>query len=281
MFAEDVSLLPEKSFKDVLQRCLQDPSTFEHDVGQLWEAMDVGGYAHAIRKKVARFNGAFFARRTVLPLGREEIGELRQAASYDWRNVDPSIFGTLLEQALDPEERRRLGAHYTPRAYVERLVVATLIEPLRAEWANVLATIERKKGEIAALAQHDPRRGRASMVLRVDIVQDHNSIIAARTTSARTRFSSARGISSRVGIHHPASSRADPRFSPWPDAKPVKDPQCELAASSSSPARRLRPWAGTSGACRAGMAPPPRQQPERCLKHFLSLTPVVGISPPR
>ena len=59
---------------------------------------------------------------------------MRQAASHDWRNVDPSIFGTLLEQALDPAERKRLGAHYTPRAYVERLVSATVIEPLRAEW---------------------------------------------------------------------------------------------------------------------------------------------------
>ena len=37
----------------------------------------------------------------------------------------------MLEQALDPTERHRLGAHYTPRAYVERLVVATIIEPLR------------------------------------------------------------------------------------------------------------------------------------------------------
>jgi len=124
MFAEDVGLLPERSFKEVLERCEQDPNTFKPDVGQLWEAMNDGTYAHAIRKKVAKFNGEFFLRRTVLPLGREEIGELRQAASYNWRDVDPSIFGTLLEQALDPTERKRLGAHFTPRAYVERLVVA-------------------------------------------------------------------------------------------------------------------------------------------------------------
>src|SRR5205085_7772281 len=52
-----------------------------------------------------------------------------------------------LEQALDAEERKRLGAHYTPRAYVERLVVATIIEPLRADWSNVLSTIERQKAE--------------------------------------------------------------------------------------------------------------------------------------
>ena len=64
-----------------------------------------------------KFNGEFFKSRAALPLGRAEIGELRQAASYTWKEVDPSIFGTLPEQALDPNERDRLGAHYTPRAW--------------------------------------------------------------------------------------------------------------------------------------------------------------------
>jgi hypothetical protein len=147
MFAEDVGLLPKASFRDLLERCEQDPDRLKPIVGQLWEAMDRGDFAIAIEARVRRFNGQFFKDRTVLPLRREEIGELRQAASYDWRDVDPSIFGTLLEQALDPKERRRLGAHYTPRAYVERLVVATIIEPLRADWDRALSTAERQKAE--------------------------------------------------------------------------------------------------------------------------------------
>jgi hypothetical protein len=145
MFAEDVGLLPEKSFKEVLEECEKNPEAFTHDVGQLWEAMDLGTWAHVLKTKVKKFNGEFFRNRAALPLGREEIGELRQAASYTWKEVDPSIFGTLVEQALDPEERKRLGAHYTPRAYVERLVVATIIEPLREDWRNVQATAETKR----------------------------------------------------------------------------------------------------------------------------------------
>jgi hypothetical protein len=140
-----IELLPEHSFRDLLRRCQDDPSRFVYMVGQLWEAMDTGAFAFALEAKVRRFNGEFFRTRTVLPLDREEIGELRRAASADWKDVDPSIFGTLLEQALDKTERRRLGAHYTPRAYVERLVVATVIEPLRADWETALSTAERQK----------------------------------------------------------------------------------------------------------------------------------------
>ena len=38
------------------------------------------------------------------------------------------FFGTLLERALNPIERHKLGAHYTPRAYVERLVMPAVVE---------------------------------------------------------------------------------------------------------------------------------------------------------
>jgi hypothetical protein len=147
MFAEDVELLPKESFRDVLKRCVDNPSLFPRLVGQLWEAMDTGGFSYALERDVKKFNGYLFKTRTVLPLPREEIGELFEAAKADWKQVEPAIFGTLLEQALNPAERRKLGAHYTPRAYVERLVIATVLEPLKAEWTNVQAAAEGKRNE--------------------------------------------------------------------------------------------------------------------------------------
>lgn len=147
MFAEDVKLLPEDSFKKLLQDTIDDPSLFVPLLSDLWRSMNEGAFAASIRSKVLRFNGNLFANAKVLPLGREEIGELAQAAAKDWREVEPAIFGTLLEQALDPKERRSLGAHYTPRAYVERLVIATVIEPLREDWTSVQATAERLRAD--------------------------------------------------------------------------------------------------------------------------------------
>lgn len=145
MFAEDVGLLPEDCFKALLKECEADPGIFPAMLEDLWRAMDEGGFTATIKAKVRRFNGEFFKNRRALPLDKAAIGELRAAAEYNWRDVEPAIFGTLLEQALDPVERRRLGAHYTPRAYVERLVIATIIDPLRGEWAQVLSTAERQK----------------------------------------------------------------------------------------------------------------------------------------
>ncbi|TBN15067.1 class I SAM-dependent DNA methyltransferase [Agrobacterium cavarae] len=147
MFAEDVQLLPKDCFKDLLKDCAQKPEIFPGMMEDLWKAMDEGGFTATIREKVKKFNGEFFKNRKALKLAREEIGELVAAANHDWKDVEPAIFGTFLEQALDPTDRRKLGAHYTPRAYVERLVIATVIDPLRAEWDNARSTADRQKAE--------------------------------------------------------------------------------------------------------------------------------------
>jgi hypothetical protein len=143
MFAEDVGLLPKKdgkgAFTDLLDTLSKAPEQFVPMVGALWREMDAGGFSVILRDTLPRFNGKLFKQPDVLPLTRDQIDLLREAGQADWMQVEPAIFGTLLERALNPEERHALGAHYTPRAYVERLVLPTVIEPLRAEWANVQA----------------------------------------------------------------------------------------------------------------------------------------------
>ena len=147
--------------------------------------MDKGGYATIAQDRVKRFNGSFFKSPTVFDLGREEIGELYEAAKSDWKEVDPAIFGTLLEQALDPKERAKLGAHYTPRAYVERLVVVTIMEPLRQEWASVQATAERYRFQADALKADANARAEDALKSRDREKLDRLSDL--RTESERTR----------------------------------------------------------------------------------------------
>jgi hypothetical protein len=134
MFAEDVGLLPERSFRELLEDLKRSPETFAPMLQSLWQGMNTGGFSPIIRKEIPRFNGGLFAGSEAIPLNADQIQLLIEAAAADWRDVEPAIFGTLLERALNPRERHKLGAHYTPRAYVERLVQPTVIQPLRAEW---------------------------------------------------------------------------------------------------------------------------------------------------
>lgn len=171
MFAEDVRLIPADSFKRLLRECLEAPKSFKPLVEDLWRAMDLGRYSSAVRAELKRFNGRMFAEPQVFALGRDGIAELLAAAEHDWSLVDPAIFGTLLEQALEPAERARLGAHYTPRAYVERLVVETVIGPMRDDWRNVLAAAQQARdggNAKAALALVEGFHSRLSRVRVLD-----------------------------------------------------------------------------------------------------------------
>ena len=123
MFAEDVELLPKQSFENLLEQLKPKPESFVPALEHLWSVMDKGGYEPRLNLALKRFNGTLFKERNALPLDADGIHELWVASKRDWRDVEPAIFGTLLERALDPRERAKLGAHYTPRAYVERLIL--------------------------------------------------------------------------------------------------------------------------------------------------------------
>jgi len=143
MFAEDVDLIPRGSFTDLLRKLRGHPQDAEHALAGLWQAMDKGEYAHALLTKVKKFNGGLFRDPSALPLNDLQLGLLIEAAEADWKQVEPAIFGTLLERALDKRQRHKLGAHYTPRAYVQRLVTPTIIEPLREDWRDVQTAVQR------------------------------------------------------------------------------------------------------------------------------------------
>ena len=140
-FAEDVGLLPKRLFERTLEtaRTAGGPEHVGHVLTQLWQTMDAGGSFGA--DLVHRFNGHFFKTVESLPLVPDDIDLLIDAATYDWSRVEPSIFGTLLVRALDPVERHRLGAEYTPREYIERLVEPTVVEPIRERWTAVQGSV--------------------------------------------------------------------------------------------------------------------------------------------
>ncbi|MFY7835781.1 MAG: class I SAM-dependent DNA methyltransferase [Novosphingobium sp.] len=137
MFAEDSGLIPERSFTTLLKNQRSHPVHLEHQLSALWAAMDKGEFSPALGVPLKKFNGYLFKERTAIPLDAQELEVLIQAAEHVWTEVEPAIFGTLLERALNPKERAKLGAHYTPRAYVERLIGPTIMEPLRADWNGV------------------------------------------------------------------------------------------------------------------------------------------------
>ena len=181
MFAEDVGLLKEHLFTDALEnRWLPSPKTFKTEAEALWKAMNEGT-AFGFYGKLLRFNGGLFAKPKAFSLNAKQIKSLLDAAKRDWKNVEPAIFGTLLERALDPKERSKLGAHYTPRSYVERLVKPVVIEPIQEQWDLVQGEVKQILEELETRKltpkQQKNRRDKACSVLEKFLTELQNTKI--------------------------------------------------------------------------------------------------------
>ena len=145
MFAEDVGLLPDNMFTRMLEHARKRPEEFDALARDLFGAMAIGGRVGF--EAVARFNGGLFDDDAALPLDKAGIETTLKAAALDWSEIDPSILGTLFERGLDPDKRSQLGAHYTDRGKIMRIVEPVVVSPWLAEW-------EKAKAEIAAGLDH-------------------------------------------------------------------------------------------------------------------------------
>ena len=139
MFAEDVGLLRDNMFTRMLERARQQPEDFAVLARDLFSAMATGGRVGF--ETVAWFNGGLFDDDTALPLNKTEIETTLKASALDWSEIDPSILGTLFERGLDPSKRSQLGAHYTDRDKIMRIIEPVVIRPWLAEWEAVKARI--------------------------------------------------------------------------------------------------------------------------------------------
>jgi type II restriction/modification system DNA methylase subunit YeeA len=141
MFAEDAELLPSGMLRRLAATDPDNPAVFTDGLSELFAKMSSGGGRFGA-ERIQWFNGGLFDGGEVLPLTRMEIATIDKVSRLDWSQVEPAIFGTLFERGLDPDKRTQLGAHYTDRASIMRLIEPVLMTPLRRDLAATQARIE-------------------------------------------------------------------------------------------------------------------------------------------
>jgi type II restriction/modification system DNA methylase subunit YeeA len=177
LFAEDIELLPDRVFADILEEAQKRHDEFADMLRELFRAM-ANPHGRFGTAAIPWFNGGLFDDDDVLPLGQIAVRNLMSAARLDWKAIDPTIFGSLFESGLDDKRRaemaslfdapdaehpaqalpfeapaanRGVGIHYTDEATIMKIIEPVVVTPLRREW-------ERLKAETREL---DERRARA------------------------------------------------------------------------------------------------------------------------
>lgn len=139
MFAEDLGQLEGHLFTRIVDDLLTNPQrSSADDLGGLFRWLNTpgerpeGGF-YADTRYV---NGGLFNHPAEVHLTTEELEHLRAAGEFDWKRVEPHIFGSLLEGALGRESQWDLGAHYTHTVDIMKVVGPSIVTPWRERIEN-------------------------------------------------------------------------------------------------------------------------------------------------
>lgn len=165
MFAEDIDLLPDRTFRSTIEGAKKDPTRLAGRLKSLFDCMASGGDYGPV--SVPWFNGGLFKPDEAVPaLLSTDVERLITLNAYDWASVEPSIFGTLFERTLDPAKRSQIGAHYTSREDILTLLEPVLMAPLRQEWAEVQERAEALWAKMAGKRTATKTRKELDTLLR-------------------------------------------------------------------------------------------------------------------
>ncbi len=121
-FAEDTDIFSEKDlFTDTVAKMSESNSSNTHEIiSEIFRAMNTkqeDRKKENIRNWADKFpyvNGGLFSGSTVTPVfTRIARSYLIHVGSLDWTQINPDIFGSMIQAVADDEERGSLGMHYT------------------------------------------------------------------------------------------------------------------------------------------------------------------------
>lgn len=156
LFADDTGIFePRDILWDLLDTKTRPDGTDTGDViNKLFEVLNTPEDQRSpnLDPELARFpyvNGHLFEEYFPAPHFNADMrAALINACRFDWTPISPAIFGSLFQSVMNPEERRKKGAHYTTEKNILKLIGPLFLDDLRAEFDRIKA---RRTGRLQAL----------------------------------------------------------------------------------------------------------------------------------
>lgn len=133
LFAEDIGILEGKPLESLARSLLADSSrSTAVELADLYRRLDIEDSERRNRGRktpLPYVNGDLFHNTSEVHLEEAELAHLLAASEFDWRWVNPTVFGSLLEGCLGHDHRWDLGAHYTSEDDIMTIVDPVIVRP--------------------------------------------------------------------------------------------------------------------------------------------------------
>ena len=176
-FAESTGIfLGDHLFTKAIEQFTASDSSNTHEViAELFRAMDtkIDDRAKAkIRPYADSFpyvNGGLFTKRNEVPkFSRIARSYLVNAGSLTWREINPDIFGSMIQAVADKDEREELGMHYTSVPNILKVLNPLFLDDLREkleEAGDNKRKLQNLRKRIGRIRVFDPACGSGNFLV--------------------------------------------------------------------------------------------------------------------
>ncbi|MDP2060615.1 MAG: DNA methyltransferase [Flavobacteriaceae bacterium] len=171
-FAEDTEIFKEESiFTDTLAQHTaengKDTHTFLDD---LFDRLDTENVAHLPEylRKFEYVNGGLFNQKINSPIFTTKARKtLIELGELNWKDINPDIFGSMIQAVVIPEYRSDLGMHYTSVENIKKLIKPLFLDELYEAFENA-TTINQLRAllkRISKIKFFDPACGSGNFLI--------------------------------------------------------------------------------------------------------------------
>lgn len=152
-FAEDTNLFPEENLftNSLRQHTAEDGHDLADFIDRAFLAMstNIQSVRDTLPNIYAAFpyvNGGLFEKRYPIPvLSRRTRVLMLKCGDYNWADINPDIFGSMIQAVVTPEMRAGLGMHYTSVPNIMKLIRPLFLDELHEEYQKAVEARSVKK----------------------------------------------------------------------------------------------------------------------------------------
>lgn len=151
-FAEDTGIFEENLFTNFIRRFTKDDgSDLSEMLEQAFCVMNVPMNERSadITKEINDFpyvNGGLFAHDIPIPkMGYKARKIIIESGELNWKDINPDIFGSMIQAVVNPDVRAKEGMHYTSVPNIMKVINPLFMDDLRAEYKKLVEAYNQKR----------------------------------------------------------------------------------------------------------------------------------------
>lgn len=171
-FAEDTEIFEQESiFTNTLAQHTEengnDTHTFLDDLFDRLDSENGKGYPDFLAK-FPYVNGGLFGQKVNSPRFNKKARKiLIELGDLNWSEINPDIFGSMIQAVVIPEYRSDLGMHYTSVANIHKLIKPLFLDELYEEFENAktINHLQKLINRISKIKFFDPACGSGNFLI--------------------------------------------------------------------------------------------------------------------